>query len=82
MGLLKFLFITICVLWLIRMIIRLALPYLFQSLVKKAQQQAGQYQHPPQHKKADGQIRVDYVPPKERSKSNSAGDFVEYEEVK
>lgn len=82
MGLLKFLLITICVLWLIKMIFRLALPYLFQSLVNKAQQQAGQYQHPPQQKRADGRIRVDYVPPKAKGKGNNAGDFVEYEEIK
>jgi len=82
MGLLKFLLITICVLWLIKMIFRLALPYLFQSLVNKAQQQAGQYQQPPQQKRADGRIRVDYVPPKTKTNGDNAGDFIEYEEIK
>jgi hypothetical protein len=82
MGLLKFLFITICVLWLIRMVIRLALPYIFQNLVKKAQQRAYQYQRPPQQNRTDGRITVDYVPPKERNGADKAGDFVEYEEIR
>ncbi|HEY0895285.1 MAG TPA: DUF4834 domain-containing protein [Sphingobacteriaceae bacterium] len=64
------------------MILRLALPYIFQNLVKKAQQQAGQYQHPPYQNRADGRVKVDYVPPKERSGADRAGDFVEYEEIK
>ncbi len=81
MGLLKFLFITICVLWLIRMILRLALPYIFQNLVKKAQQQAGQYQQQYQNR-ADGRVKVDYVPPREPSGADRAGDFVEYEEIR
>lgn len=82
MGLLKFLFITICVLWLIRMILRLALPYIFQNLVKKAQQQANQYQRPTYDRRADGRVKVDYVPPKEKNGADRAGDFVEYEEIK
>lgn len=35
MGLLKFLIIAICVLWLLRMVARLVLPALFRKVVKK-----------------------------------------------
>jgi hypothetical protein len=81
MGLLKFLFITICILWLIKMIVRLLLPILFQNIIKKAQNQANQrYQE--QNPRPDGRIRVDYMPPKAKSKVEDAGDFVEYEEIK
>lgn len=81
MGLLKFLFITICILWLIKMIVRLLLPILFQNIITKAQNQANQrYQQ--QNPTPDGRIRVDYMPPKSKSKVDDEGDFVDYEEIK
>lgn len=81
MGLLKFLFITICILWLIKMIGRLLLPVLFQKMMTKAQNQANQkYQQ--QHPEPDGHIRVAYMPPKDNYPGDDAGDFVEYEEIK
>ncbi|HEY0895119.1 MAG TPA: DUF4834 family protein [Sphingobacteriaceae bacterium] len=85
MGLLKFLIITICILWLIKMIVRLALPMLFQSLVNKAQQQANQQfrqQHQQQNRRPEGRIQVDYVPPREKDRGKSGGEFIEYEEIK
>ncbi len=81
MLLLRILFIIICVLWLIKMLARIFLPMLFQSMVNKAQNQANQkYEH---QTRSDGQIRVDFVPPKEKNqKGNKAGDFIDYEEIK
>jgi hypothetical protein len=58
---------------------RLLAPYLFQSLVNKAQQQ----QNANRAEKPTGRIKVDYIP--EGKKSNipdTEGEFVEYEEVK
>ncbi len=80
MQLLKYLFIIISVLWLLKMVARILLPMLFQKMVNKAQDQANQrYQQP----RADGKIRVDYMPPKQNGeKLDKAGDFVDYEEVK
>lgn len=81
MALLKFLFITICILWLIKMIGRLLLPIFFQKVMTKAQNQANQrYQE--QQPAPDGRLRVDYMPPKEKNRGDNAGDFVEYEEIK
>jgi hypothetical protein len=82
MALLKFLFITVCILWLLKMVARLLLPVLFQSLVKKAQNHASQhYQH--QQPRPEGKIKIDFIPPRPKEeKLNKAGDFVEYEEVK
>jgi predicted lipoprotein len=81
MGLLKILFIIICVLWLLRVLARLLLPLIFQNIITKAQNQANQrYQQ--QNSKPDGRIRVDYMPPKAKSKVDDAGDFVDYEEIK
>ncbi len=82
MGLLKFLFITICIIWLIRIVLRLLLPAIFQKIVAKAQNQANQRYHQQQNRAPDGKIRVDYMPPKPRTRGDNAGDFVDYEEVK
>jgi hypothetical protein len=85
MALLKFLFITICILWLIKMVARLLLPVLFQKMVKKAQNHASQryqQQHQHQQSRPDGKIKIDFVPPRPEEKKNKVGDFVEYEEIK
>ena len=85
MGLLKFLFMTICILWLIRVVFRLLMPFIFQKLVSKVQQQAGQqYERRTQNSRPQGSIRVDYVPPKDKEAraADKAGEFVDYEEIK
>ena len=84
MTILKFLFITICVLWLLKMVARLLLPMLFQKIVRKAQQQANPNYQQYNHAK-EGEIHVDYIPPqkvKKNIKIDKAGDFVDYEEIK
>lgn len=82
MALLKFLFVTICVLWLIKMIARVLLPIFFQNLVSKAQNQANQKYQQQHDPGKDGRLRVDYMPPKEKTPGDNAGDFIEYEEIK
>lgn len=83
MALLRFLFIIISVLWLLKMVVRLLLPMLFNSMVNKAQQQSNQRFHQQQQNRPDGRIRVDYIPPREKNtQTDKAGDFVDYEEVK
>ena len=80
MVLLRFLIISILILYVVRTIMRLLAPYLFQSLVNKAQQQQ---QNANRAEKPTGRIKVDYIP--EGKKSNipdTEGEFVEYEEVK
>lgn len=80
MGFLRFLIISILILYVVRLIMRLLAPYLFQSLVNKAQQQQ---QNANRAEKPTGRIKVDYIP--EGKKSNipdTEGEFVEYEEVK
>lgn len=54
----------------------------FHKMMAKAQNQANQRYQQRNNPVPEGRITVDYVPPKEKSKGESAGDFVEYEEVK
>ncbi|MES2808426.1 MAG: DUF4834 family protein [Bacteroidota bacterium] len=83
--LLKFLLISISILWLIRALFRWLLPMFFQSVISKAQQQA-QAQYNSQQRQQQppaGRIKVDYVPQTQKSKiPDNEGDFVDYEEVK
>ncbi|UKT63301.1 DUF4834 family protein [Pedobacter mucosus] len=84
MALVKFIFITILVIWIIRMLIRLILPMLFSSVASKMQSQAtGQQQQQRKPTKPEGSISIDYMPPKpDQGKTDKLGDFVDYEEVK
>jgi flagellar basal body-associated protein FliL len=86
MILIRFLIITICVLYIVRSLARIFLPMLFQSVVNKAQQQHQQQyrqQQQQQYKRPEEKIRVDYVPPaKKSSVPDNEGDFIDYEEVK
>lgn len=80
--LLRFLFIVITVLWLIRVVIRMLIPVLFQQLVSKSRQQANTQGQ--SNRRPEGSIHVDYIPPhtKEPSPIDKAGDFIDYEEIK
>jgi hypothetical protein len=81
MELIRFLFITILILYIIRSLAKLLLPMLFQSVVNKAQQQQGQQQYRSQ-KPPEGKVKVDYIPEKKNSIPDSEGDFIDYEEIK
>lgn len=81
MVLIRFLIISICTLYIIRSLVRLLLPMLFQNMVNRAQQQTGQRQQ--RTNRPTGKINLDYVPPgKKSSIPDSEGEFVDYEEVK
>jgi hypothetical protein len=85
MPLLKFLIITILVLWLLRMVARVLLPFLFKMMVNKAQEQVNrQYRQQEPRNRPTGKIQVDYVPPKDKEAraADKAGDFIDFEEIK
>ena len=64
------------------MVARLLLPIFFQKVMAKAQNQANRRYQQQHNQTPEGRIRVDYMPPKEKSRGDNAGDFVDYEEVK
>jgi hypothetical protein len=83
MLLIKFLFIAVIILWIIRVIIRLIFPVMLKNMFGNMQQQtanAGQQQRP---SKPEGSISIDYMPKKEKKgNADKLGDFVDYEEIK
>jgi hypothetical protein len=86
MGIIKFLFIAILILWIIRVLLRLVFPMVLKSMFGKMQQQhSGQSAQPgrAQPRRPEGSISIDYVPPQPKhGNADKLGDFVDYEEVK
>ncbi len=90
MALLRFLIIAICVIYILRVLARIFLPFLFKKVVSNMQekmnnQQAGYQQYQQAQNKPEGTISVDFVPPTKtikKPKLDNAGDFVDYEDVK
>lgn len=81
MGLIKFIFITIIVLWVIRGLLRLIFPVILKSVFSNIQNQATQNQS--RSAKPEGVISIDYMPKKQKKgNADKLGDFVDYEEVK
>jgi hypothetical protein len=79
--LIEILFFVIVILSLIRMIVRMLIPFLFQHVVNKAQQQSTSNRQ--YNRKPEGSIHVDYIPPQKGSTPiDKAGDFIDYEEIK
>ncbi len=84
------------VFFLLMLVLRFMLPVLMRYLVvgflqKQARRHAQQFggaaaPEPPRNSAATGQVRVDYVPPKQKApgqpKDFKGGEYVEFEEVK
>ncbi len=89
MGLLRFLIIAICILWVVRIVFRLLLPYLLKHLFSKVQNQTSNpnyRQEPGKQSRStpSDKVQVDYIPPKDKEAiaADRAGDFIDFEEVK
>ncbi|RZL07885.1 MAG: DUF4834 domain-containing protein [Pedobacter sp.] len=82
MAVLQFIFATILILYILRLLVRLVLPLFLQRAVNKM---SGQFNGGKQQKqrKPEGSISIDYMPPQAKpGKADKLGDFVDYEEVK
>ena len=80
--LLTFLITAILILYIVRSVARILLPFLFQNVVNKAQQNAGRQQNYSSNTKSD-KIKVDYIPKTNKGTvPDSEGEFVDYEEIK
>jgi len=78
-----FLFFAIIGIYIIRSLIRILLPMLFQNVINKAQQQQHTRQNYTNDTSSQGKVKVDYMPkPKKGNVPDSEGDFIDYEEVK
>lgn len=81
MEFLDFLFFAIIGIYIIRSLMRIILPMIFQNVINKAQQQQNNQRN--YNSSTQGKIKVDYMPkPKKGSVPDSEGDFIDYEEIK
>lgn len=80
---LSFLITAILVLYIVRSLVRILLPFLFQNVVNNAQQPptGGRQQNYTGGDKP-GKITVDYIPESHKNIPDSEGEFVDYEEIK
>ena len=83
MEFLDFLFFAVIAIYIVRALLRIVLPMVFQRVVNKAQQQQGQQQNYRGQSKTEAGVKVDYIPKgKKGTVPDSEGEFVDYEEVK
>ena len=83
MGLIRFLIVSICILYIIRSLVRWFLPSILQSVINKAAQQQGHQQNYRQSQQPrEGSIKIDHMPQNKSAVPDSEGDFVDYEEIK
>lgn len=82
MGIIKFILITLLIIYILRIILRLVFPMILKSMLSKVQQQAAN-QPGARSTKPEGSISIDYMPPSPQTrKTDKLGDFVDYEELK
>lgn len=77
MEFLDFLFFAVITFYIIRSLIRIVMPMLFQNVINKAQQQQNY-----NSKAKPGNIKVEYMPKPKSTVPDSEGEFVDYEEIK
>ncbi len=83
MVLIKFLFIAVIILWIIRVLIRLIFPVMLKNMFGTMQQQAANGSQQQRPSKPEGSISIDYMPKKDKKgNADKLGDFVDYEEIK
>ncbi|MES2651621.1 MAG: DUF4834 family protein [Bacteroidota bacterium] len=81
--LIKFIFIAVIILWVIRLLIRLIFPVMLKNVVGNMQEQAANASQQQRPSKPEGSISIDYMPKKEKKgNADKLGDFVDYEEIK
>ncbi|ARS36697.1 DUF4834 family protein [Pontibacter actiniarum] len=90
----KFIFTTLLIIFFIRMVAPTLLRWLLGAFLKKKmrngtffystmhQQQQAQQQSRQGNGRANGDVKIDYVPEQPERKSFNGGEYVDYEEVK
>ncbi|TXK33868.1 DUF4834 family protein [Pontibacter qinzhouensis] len=89
----KFIFVSILIVFFIRLVAPVVFRWLLQAFVKKqmrngtffytnTQQQPPQNGHQNGQAKAEGNVKIDYIPENQNKKGFDGGQYVDYEEVK
>lgn len=81
----KFILTLLLIVLVLRFLARLLMPFMVTEVMKKAQRNMENQYRNQQPKHKEGEINVDYSPPKTKKKfsfTKSNDDFVDYEEIK
>ncbi len=85
MKLIQTILIILLIFFGLRILFRLAAPYLMRYIAKKAgerfQNMAGGFKNQNAQKKPDGEVVIENVPHKERSSNKKVGEYIDYEEI-
>lgn len=75
-----FIFWLIIIYYAFRLLIRYAFPFLIRYFLKRSQK--NYYENHQKSNKKEGEINIDYVPPKnKKDKKNNFGEYIDYEEI-
>ncbi len=81
----KFILTLLLIVLVLRFLARLLMPFMVTEVMKKAQRNMENQYRNQQTQYKEGEINVDYSPPKAKKKfsfTKSNDDFVDYEEIK
>jgi flagellar basal body-associated protein FliL len=81
----KFILTLLLIVLVLRALARLFMPFMVTEVMKKAQRNMQDQYRRQQPTQREGEIYVDYAPPKPKKKfsfTKTDGDFVDYEEIK
>lgn len=79
MALIKIILIAAAIYYIIKIVLRLVLPFALKKFFDKMQNTATPHQT--NHAKKEGEITIQYTK-KEDSKGNTQGEYVDFEEIK
>ncbi|MGO4911379.1 DUF4834 family protein [Leeuwenhoekiella sp. W20_SRS_FM14] len=85
MKLLQTILIILLIFFGLRILFRLAAPYLVRYIAKKAgerfQNMAGGFKNQNTHTKPEGEIVIEKVPNQDRTSNKKVGEYIDYEEI-
>ena len=82
MALLRIILILIITYYLIRLIVRLFFPYLFQRYVNNKMGGSNKQDYSSQKRKKEGEVTIDYLNRKKKRIDKDKGEYIDFKEVK
>ena len=85
-GFVRTILIILLIYYGLKIITRLAAPFMLKYLSKKAEQRFGdgfrgfKYEHPPKQQR-EGEVTIDKMPNQNKSSNKEVGEYVDYEEI-
>lgn len=82
----EFLLVVLIIYIVLVILIRFVFPFLIKRFVKRVQrnlfEQNDNYQNQHYESTKNGEINVDFIPPKSKTSTDNVGEYVDYEEIK